>query len=316
MDRDRPTGSRMALTLVAWVVGLLVAAAAIVAVSSSLVSKEAPVLPAATSLVPSATATVSAEPTVVPPVAPPVATPTAPVIKRPLPVPPPPPAPRVQAPPATAPAKTSTGQVVVIDAGHQAKGDSSLEPIGPGSSQKKPKVAGGASGVVTHNPESLINLQVALKLKRDLESRGIKVVMIRETQDVNIANSQRAKIANDAHAALFIRLHCDGSKDQSQQGLSTLVPGTNAWTGPIVSESKRAGGYVHRAVIAATGAKDRGGVNRGDLSGFNWSTVPTVLVEMGFLSSPVEDRKLATSAYQAQLARGLATGIEDYLKTK
>ena len=99
----------------------------------------------------------------------------------------------------------SSGQVVVIDAGHQAQGDSSLEPIGPGSSQKKPKVSDGASGSHAPHAESEVNLEVALKLRTELQARGVKVIMVRTSQNVNISNSQRAAIANRAHAALFIR---------------------------------------------------------------------------------------------------------------
>ena len=153
-------------------------------------------------------------------------------------------------------------------------------------------------------------------LRRALVARGVKVVMIRSRQNVDIPNSQRAAIANSAHAALFIRLHCDGSTDRSKHGLSTLVPAKNRWTGPIVGASAKAGRIVHHAVLAATGAADGGVVNRGDLSGFNWSRVPTVLVEMGFMSNGAEDKALTTPAYQEKLASGLASGIGQYLKSR
>jgi N-acetylmuramoyl-L-alanine amidase len=205
---------------------------------------------------------------------------------------------------------------VVIDAGHQKKGDSSLEPVGPGASEKKAKVAGGARGVSTGNPEGAITLEIAKRLRDELEVRGVKVIMVRTKQDVNIANSKRAKIANDARADLFIRLHGDGASSSSARGLSTLIPGKNEWTGPILAESKKAGAFVHEAVIASTGANDRGLKKRSDLSGFNWSKVPTVLVEMGFMSNPAEDRKLASSEYQTKLAKGMAAGIMKYLESK
>ena len=208
------------------------------------------------------------------------------------------------------------GKVIAIDAGHQLHGDSSLEPIGPGSKTRKPKVAGGATGTSTHQSESSVNLAVALKLRDALKAKGATVVMVRTKQNVNISNSKRAKMANAAHALLFIRLHCDGSTDHSQHGLSTLVPGSNKWTKSIVSESGLAGSHINNAVIAATGAKNRGVVKRSDLSGFNWSTVPTVLVEMGFLSNVAEDKLLATSAYQTKLATGLAAGITAYLQSR
>lgn len=206
--------------------------------------------------------------------------------------------------------------VVVIDPGHQGKGDYSTEPIGPGAKERKPRVTTGTTGVSSGKPESVVVLEIAERLRDELNSRGVEVILVRDSQDINISNSERAAIANEANADLFIRLHCDGSEDRSRQGLSTLVPGKNQWTAPIVTESGRAGGIVHRSVVAATGAKDLGVVQRTDLSGFNWAKVPTVLVEMGFMSNAEEDRKLASSEYQVKLAKGMADGTVEYLRVK
>jgi N-acetylmuramoyl-L-alanine amidase len=202
--------------------------------------------------------------------------------------------------------------VVVIDAGHQGKANLRREPIGPGSRIKKPAVAGGTSGVATHKAESLVNLQVALKLRAQLEARGVKVIMVRTSQKANVPNSRRALIANRAGADLFIRLHCDAAGSRTR-GVLTLVPGKNRWTGPIVARSARAGSAVHRAVLSATGAKDRGITRRTDMAGFNWSKVPCVIVEMGVMTNRADDRLLASPAYQAKLATGIADGAFAYL---
>ena len=207
----------------------------------------------------------------------------------------------------------SKQRIVVIDAGHQGHGNSGLEPIGPGSSTKKPKVTSGTSGVVTHKDESLVNLQVAKRLQAQLQKRGVKVIMIRTSQNVNIPNSTRAKVANAAHADLIIHLHCD-SAGASTKGLLVMVPAKNKWTGPILSASTRAGKDIQAAALATTGAHNRGISKRSDLVGFNWSKVPSVFVEMGLMSNPAEDRKLSTAAYQDKLAVGMANGIRSYLK--
>jgi N-acetylmuramoyl-L-alanine amidase len=208
-----------------------------------------------------------------------------------------------------------TPYVVAIDAGHQARGNSKTEPIGPGSRIRKPKVTSGTSGVSTRKAESLINLQVALKLRALLEQRGVKVVMVRTSQKVNLSNSQRAKIANAANADLLIRLHCDAAGSKTR-GVLTLVPGKNRWTSPIVKPSARAGSAVHKAVLKSTGAKNRGIRPRTDMSGFNWSTVPSVIVEMGVMTNRTDDRLLASSAYQKKLATGMANGVMAYLMAK
>lgn len=223
----------------------------------------------------------------------------------------------VTAIPATAHAATAKHQyVVVIDAGHQGKADLRTEPIGPGSSTRKPRVEGGASGVATHRPESLDNLQIALKLRDQLVKRGVKVIMVRTTQNVDISNAKRAQIANAAHADLFIRLHCDSSTNSSVRGVLTLVPAKTRWTGKITTASARAGKDVQKALVSATHDRNRGITKRSDLTGFNWSKVPTVLVEMGVMSNPAEDRKLATPAYQKTLAAGMANGIMAFLAGK
>lgn len=210
-----------------------------------------------------------------------------------------------------------TGFVVVIDAGHQGHGNSTLEPIGPGSTTKKPAVASGTSGSVTHVHESVVNLAVALRLRDALKARGIRVIMIRTSENVDIANSQRARIANAAHAGLFIRLHCDGVAGSSAiSGLLTLVPAKNRWTGPIVTASARAGRDIHSATLASTGAKNRGITPRSDMSGFNWATVPSVIVEMGVMTNAAEDRRLSTAAYQQKLANGMAAGVARFAAGK
>lgn len=90
------------------------------------------------------------------------------------------------------------GKVVVLDPGHQLKGDSSKEPLGPGSSEKKAKVTGGTEGCVSKLPEYQLNLDVALKLGKELQKRGYQVIYTRKTNDVNISNAERAQIANNA----------------------------------------------------------------------------------------------------------------------
>lgn len=94
-------------------------------------------------------------------------------------------------------------RLIVIDAGHQRYGNNEQEPIGPGSNETKAKVTSGATGIVTGKLESLINLEVAFKLKEKLEVSGYQVIMVRTSQDVNTSNSERAKIANENNAGAF-----------------------------------------------------------------------------------------------------------------
>jgi N-acetylmuramoyl-L-alanine amidase len=207
--------------------------------------------------------------------------------------------------------------VVVIDPGHQAKADNSPEPVGPGSSTTKPKVSSGTAGVVTGTPESKLALAVGLRLRDSLASHGIKVVMTRTTQNVNISNIQRAQIANKAHANLFIRIHADGASSQSTHGIHVLYPATiKGWTDDIAAPSKKAAQLAQQNLIASTGAQDRGIDARSDMSGFNWSDVPAIIPEIGFMTNPTEDKLLETSAYQDKIVQGLTKAILAFLGMK
>ena len=207
-----------------------------------------------------------------------------------------------------------TGFVVCINPGHQRSADTSQEPIGPGSSETKYKVTGGTSSVNYGTPESEVTLAVGLKLRDELEARGVTVVMTRTTEDVRISNSERAQVANEAGADLFVSLHCDGADSSSTHGFLTLVPGRNEWTGPIYEESYDAGRIIHDTCVAELGAYDRGVVERTDLTGLNWSEVPAIYLEMGLMSNPEEDALLCSDEYQQQLAVAIADGIMKYLQ--
>ncbi|WP_286679160.1 N-acetylmuramoyl-L-alanine amidase, partial [Candidatus Aquicultor secundus] len=218
--------------------------------------------------------------------------------------------------PAISPRRSLAGKVVVIDPGHQSKADLSREPIGPGAAETKEKTAGGSSGVKSRTPEYKITLAISKLLKAKLEANGIKVIMTRTTNNVNLGNIKRAEIANKAHADLFVRIHTDGSANIKVNGVSTLYPAFNKWAAPIYKESLKAAQIVQKDVIATTNHKNNGTVARGDLTGFNWSKVPTILVETGFLSNPEEDTLLNSPSYRQLLADGISNGIIEYLQKR
>ena len=205
------------------------------------------------------------------------------------------------------------GYLVVIDAGHQRKGNFDKEPIGPGASEVKNKVAGGTSGVATGIPEYELNLQVALLLEEILLERGYEVLMIRSTHEVNISNSERAMVANDAGADAFIRIHANGSEDSSVNGVMTLCQTpSNPYNGQFYEDSRRLSDCVLDAFVEKTGAKKQRVWETDTMSGINWAMVPATIVEMGYMSNPEEDRKMADEAYQRLMAEGMADGIDRY----
>ena len=161
-----------------------------------------------------------------------------------------------------------------------------------------------------------MTLAVSLRLRMLLRRAGIGVVMTRTTtRGVSMGNVGRAAIANRARAALFVRVHADGSENPRDSGTHTLYPEyRRGWTDAIYTRSRRAATLVQTELVRALGSRNRGVHARGDITGFNWSKVPAILPELGFMTNAREDRLLTSPSYQHRAAVGLCRGILLYLR--
>jgi len=206
----------------------------------------------------------------------------------------------------TAPAPSP---VVVIDPGHDLRANSQTEPVGPGSRVHKVKDGGGTAG------EARVVMAVSLRLRGLLERAGVRVRLTRtRTAGTSMGNVARARIANRAGAALFLRVHADGSSDPARRGTHTLHPAwRRGWTDDIYDDSLRAARLVQGEVVRALGFPDRGLDRRGDITGFNWADVPAVLSELGFLTNAAERRVLTSADGQRRAAVGLCRGVLRFL---
>ena len=202
------------------------------------------------------------------------------------------------------------GLRIGIDPGHQEHANSEKEPVAPNSSETKAKVSSGTAGVSTDIAEYITDLEVALKLRDALKAQGCEVYMTREVNDIDISNLERAEMMNELGVDLVLRLHCDGATDRSANGIGMFVRAT----GEKQEESEAAAKVLLEAMSEATGAKARGVFLRDTYTMNNWSIVPCILVEMGYMSNPEEDEKLNDPAYQDLLVQGMVEGIARYFE--
>lgn len=214
---------------------------------------------------------------------------------------------------ATSITPTPGARLIAIDAGHQSHGNSDQEPVGPGSDETKAKVASGTSGSASGLKEYELTLEVSMKLKEELQSRGYQVYMIRETNDVDISNAERAQAAAGQGADILVRIHANGVDDSSVHGALTMAPSLdNPYVGAIAAKCQSLSRAVVDSFCAATGAANLGVQQTDNMSGINWSTIPVTIVEMGFMTNPEEDLLMASEDYQNKMAAGIADGIDSY----
>lgn len=206
-------------------------------------------------------------------------------------------------------------ETIVLDPGHSAIVAEGEEPLGPGSSEYKAADTSGTSGISTGVPEYELALNISIQLKKELENRGYAVLMTRESNDVPMSCIQRAEVANNVKADAYVRIHANGSEDQSAKGAMTICTTPES---PYVPELYEASRLLSDCIISklceAAGCENDGVWETDSMSGNNWSKVPVTIVEMGYMTNPEEDMLMQTTDYQTKIVQGIAGGIDAFLE--
>lgn len=189
--------------------------------------------------------------------------------------------------PSTPPPAGGNGKkTIVLDAGHGAK-DS------------------GAVGV-TGKYEKNFNLAVVLKAAELLKKEDKINVVLTRSDDTFLELKDRAAIANNLNADLFISVHANS-------GASSVASGTETYYQRDASKSLA--NVMHKYLVQATGLSDRG-VRYGNFHVIRETKMPAVLLEVGYLSNKGDEALLFNDAFQNKVAAAIVSGIKEYLGIK
>lgn len=156
--------------------------------------------------------------------------------------------------------------------------------------------------------ETDINLAVALKVRDILKKHNVRVVMTR-TKEETVVRRSRPDLANEEKTALFISIHTNSVQDaEKANGIETW--GSLETSKPLAGvDDKSFAKNVQEAVIKKTKATDRGLKDSIDLTVLVYSAMPSVLIEVGFISNETERANMFSESYRNKLAEGIAEGI-------
>ncbi|WP_081415751.1 N-acetylmuramoyl-L-alanine amidase [Peribacillus kribbensis] len=189
----------------------------------------------------------------------------------------------------------TTGDIIVLDPGH-------------GGSDP------GAAGFGLY--EKNITLDIAKRAKTKLEANGAKVYLTRST-DVYVSPDTRAAYSSKVGADIFVSIHNNSYTSSSANGLETYYNGSrdedDNRINPYPAKSKELATFIQSSTYSAARLKNNG-VKSESFIVLRKNTVPSVLVEAGFLSNSYDASLLKTSSFRDKAAFGITNGIVSYFK--
>lgn len=192
-----------------------------------------------------------------------------------------------------------------------------------------PGHGGRDSGAYYYNvAEKDLNMQVYRKLRKKLEELGYKVLTSRDSDiDVDFV-TERSRMVNKTNSDIFISIHFNatGNAYSKSSGIQTYSysddPDYPSKINPYwhnhpdrMSESKRLAAAIHSSLLAETGAKDAGLLER-SFAVLRETAKPAVLLELGYIDNFAENQQIRDSHYQDKLVAGIVKGIQKYYAGK
>jgi N-acetylmuramoyl-L-alanine amidase len=159
--------------------------------------------------------------------------------------------------------------------------------------------------------EKQTTLTTALLVQKHLEALGYKVIMTRD-RDLFVPREERAEIANEAGADLFVSVHYNAAPNKEAHGVEVFCFKKKGEAGEG-TEAASLAESVLRGVIGATNANSRG-VKEANFTVLRRTKMPAILVEGGFLTNREERGQLSDPKYINQIAWGIARGIDAYVQ--
>jgi N-acetylmuramoyl-L-alanine amidase len=178
------------------------------------------------------------------------------------------------------------GKKIIVDAGHGGRDTGAIGPTGL--------------------REKDITLDTALLLKAELEKAGAIVKLTRST-DVFLELAERTMISNSSDFDAFVSIHAD-SYSRTSKGTTTYFNTSVNFNGP---KSKQMAQYVQKHLVAQLGTYNRG-YKEQEFYVNRKNELPSILVELAFVSNPNEEALLKTKAFRQKAAVGIRKGLEEY----
>ena len=136
-------------------------------------------------------------------------------------------------------------------------------------------------------------------------------MLTRDANDVDITNQARAQLANNSGATSFIRIQMNYSANSELSGIMTMtMTGDSPYNAALHDDSYKLATRILQGATEKTGAINHGIYETNQLTAVNWSDIPVVVINLGYLSNAQDENNLLDENYRKDMINGIADGID------